>query len=88
MVYFAVAWLNCFPVKDGVSNTMSPRTLITGVRLDANKHCRIPFGSYVQVAQDNTTSNTNMTQALGAIALGPSNNIQGGIRFMNLNTGK
>ena len=88
MVYFAATWINSFPVKDGASDNLSPRTLITGVRLDANKHCKVPFGTYVQVAEENKPTNTTQTRTQGAIALGPSNNIQGGVRFMSLNTGK
>ena len=41
-------WLNMFPAKGGVTN-VSPRTLMTGVKLDYVKHCRFPFGSYVKV---------------------------------------
>ena len=31
-------WLNIYPPKDGVSRTINPRELITGVRIDFNKH--------------------------------------------------
>ena len=33
----------------GVPNTESPRTLITGVKFDYTKHCKLPFGAYAQV---------------------------------------
>ena len=36
-------WLNVSPPKSGIS-TISPRTLITGVRFDYTKHCKLPFG--------------------------------------------
>jgi hypothetical protein len=39
MVNYAVSWLNNFPPKGGVSQTISPRTIFTGVQLDFNKHC-------------------------------------------------
>jgi len=29
MVYNALFWLNCFPHKDGIHPTLSPRTIIT-----------------------------------------------------------
>ena len=29
MVYFAVTWRNSFPIKDRLSDTLSPRTTIT-----------------------------------------------------------
>jgi len=49
MVYNVVFWLNSFPHKDGVHATISPRTLITGLAIDYHKHCKIGFGTYVQV---------------------------------------
>jgi hypothetical protein len=31
-------WLNIFPPKDGISRNINPRELITGVKIDYNKH--------------------------------------------------
>ena len=41
-------WINMFPPKGGIGS-VSPRTLITGIKLDYKKHCQLPFGSYVQL---------------------------------------
>jgi len=46
LVHHAIMWLNAFPPKGGVSPTISPRSLMTGVPLDYKKHCQLPFGSY------------------------------------------
>ena len=56
LVRRAVFWLNAFPHQNGVSDTMSPRTIITGRHVDYNKHCKYEFGQYVQVhdQHDNT----------------------------------
>ena len=43
-------WQNVFPPKGGVS-TISPRILITGVKFDYTKHCKLPFGAYAQVQE-------------------------------------
>jgi len=51
-VYNVVFWLNSFPHKDGVHATISPRTLITGLAIDYHKHCKIGFGTYVQVHKE------------------------------------
>ena len=48
-VYSAVFWLNFFPQKNGVQATLSPRAIITGSHIDYKRHCRLQFGSYVQV---------------------------------------
>ena len=49
MVYSSVFWLNSFPPVDGVSTTLSPRSIVVGLNVDYNKHCRIEFGTYAQV---------------------------------------
>ena len=80
-------WLNVFPPKGGVS-TISPRTLITGVKFDYTKHCKIPFGAYAQVHEEPSPSNSQVARTVGAICLGPTGNQQGGYKYFNLRTGK
>jgi hypothetical protein len=45
-------WLNVYPPKDGVSRKINPRELITGIKIDYNKHIRAAFGDYVQVHEE------------------------------------
>jgi len=85
-VYNAIFWLNCFPHKDGIHPTLSPRTIVTGSTIDYNKHCILQFGTYVQVHEPH--NNSLMPRTTGAIALRPSGNIQGGHFFLSLTTGK
>jgi hypothetical protein len=49
LVKKAVTWINMFPCKGSISNTLSPRTIVDGTTPDFNIHCRVPFGSYCQV---------------------------------------
>ena len=88
LVYYVVAWLNNFPPKGGVSQSISPRAMFTGVNLDFNKHCKLQFGEYVQVHEENTPTNSMQPRSTGAIALGSTYNIQSGYKFLSLNTGK
>ena len=88
LVMFVVHWLNAFPVKNGVSDTISPGLLLTGKVPDFNKHCKLMFGSYVQTHEENTPRNNQVARSLGAIALGPDTSQQAGHWFMNLNTGR
>jgi hypothetical protein len=85
MVYAAVFWLNTFPPNDGVSD-MSPRELITGNKLDYNKHCKLELGAYVQTHE--THNNTMTDRTTGAISLRPTGNQQGGYYFMSLASGR
>ena len=48
LVYFAVLWLNAFPAKNGISDKLSPREIVTHKKLDYVKHCQVNFGSYVE----------------------------------------
>ena len=80
-----VYWLNSVPSNMGVSPTMSPRTIITGQLLDYNKHCRYEFGEYVQTHEEH--DNSLLSRTVGAIALRPTGNQQGGYFFTSLHTG-
>ena len=79
-----VYWLNAVPSSTGVSPTMSPRTIITGQLLDYHKHCRYEFGEYVQTHEEH--DNSLLSRTVGAIALRPTGNQQGGYFFMSLHT--
>jgi hypothetical protein len=79
-------WLNIFPPKDGISRKINPRELITGTKIDYNKHIRAEFGEYVQVHEDHDI--TMRTRTTGAIAMKPTRNTQGGHWFYSLTTGR
>jgi hypothetical protein len=79
-------WLNVFPPKDGVSQKINPRELITGVKIDFNKHIRAEFGEYVQVHEEH--DNSMQSRTTGAIATKPTGNAQGGFWFYSLTTGR
>jgi hypothetical protein len=88
LIHFVVLWLNDFPPSSGVSNTYSPRNIMTGTTLDYNKHCRLPFGAYVETHEDNDTTNTMVERTRGAKCLGPTANFQGSYNFFCLDTGR
>jgi hypothetical protein len=82
----AVFWLNAFPHDDGVSDSMSPRYILTGRLIDYNKHVHLEIGSYVQTHEEH--SNDMRPRTIGATCLGPTGNEQGGHYFMSLMTGR
>ena len=86
MVYASNFWLNSFPPINGISDFLSPRTIVTGGTINFTDHCQIEFGAYAQVheAHDNTMT----TRTVGAIALRPTGNAQGGYFFYSLDTGR
>ena len=87
MMTDVVRCLNQFPWKHGISDTLSPAAIVTGARPPDFNNMRLEFGTYVQVFEDNSPSNTTKTRSLGAIALNPTGNAQGDYFYMSLATG-
>ena len=83
-----VKLLNVFPPKGGISDVLSPKTILSGETLDYKKYLSLQIGQYCQVHEEETPRNSQAARTRGAIALGPSGNLQGGFKFMALNTGK
>jgi hypothetical protein len=80
-----IFWVNNIP-KMGQDH--SPRDLVCGEQvLNYKTVCRIPFGAYAQVHDDQNVTNTMASRTTGAISLGSTGNIQGTYRFMSLRTG-
>ena len=88
MLYTSLLWLNAFPLKGGVSDTVSPHNIMTGVPFDYQKHCKYAFGTYGQAHKDPALTNSQVGQTVSAICFGPTGNLQGSYKFLNLVTGK
>ena len=87
MVADTIRCLNQFPWPNGISATMSPASIVTGVGTPDYNCMRIDFGAYAQVFEDNSPSNTLRARSLGALALTPTGNAQGDYFFLSLATG-
>jgi hypothetical protein len=87
-VYFMVLWMNTFPVKSGVSNKISLRELLLRWRLNYKKHCRVEPGTYCEVHDEPTPMNTMTPRTHKAIAMGPTGNLQGSVKFYCIYTGQ
>ena len=68
-VYFVILWLNAFPVKSGISQTILPWELLMCWRLDYKKHCRVQPGTYCEVHDEPVPTNTMVWRAHKAITL-------------------
>ena len=69
----AITNLNSVPAENGVSSEISPLTIVVGrPSPDYNTLTSIPFGSYVQVGEDQDPRNDNQPRSTGAIAMHPS----------------
>ena len=88
LVLVCVSMLNTMPRKAGVSEAFSPRELVTGKTLDYKKHCLTHPGQYCLVHEDDMQTNTMEPRASRAIAIGPTNNLQGSYRFLMLDSAR
>ena len=52
----AMLWLNAFRNPKGIAGNHRPRSIITGVGINFNKHCRYQFGKYVQTHEEHDNS--------------------------------
>ena len=77
-------WLNMFPQKDSVSNTVSSCTLLTVLTMNYNCYCHLEFGKYVQTHEE--CNNSMGPRMIEAFALQPTGNIKGGYFFLSLST--
>ena len=87
MVAHVMQCLNQFPWDNGISDTLSPASIVTGVPLPDFNSLTLEFGSYVQVFEDNNPTNTPKARSLGAIALNPTGNANGAYYFLSLASG-
>ena len=61
---------------------------MSGRPLDYNKHCAVPFGSYVHAVNENKPTNSMAPRTIGCIYLRYVDNNQGGHELLNLHTNK
>jgi hypothetical protein len=88
IVLNVVKLLNFCSTKGGVSETQSPKTIMSDEKLDKKKHLSLQIGQYCQVHEEDHPCNSQLACTKGDISLGPSGNLQGRFKFMALNTGK
>jgi hypothetical protein len=86
LIQNVIFWLNNIPK---MGQDYSPRDLIFGEqKLNYKTLCRIPFGAYAQVHDDQSITNTMESRTTGAISLGGTGNIQGTYKFLSLRSGE
>ena len=79
-------WLNYWCSSGGVSATVPPRQIITGLQLDAHKHCKFQFSDYILAFT--SSDNTLKERAIDGIYLRPTGSADGAFWVMNLATGQ
>ena len=73
--------------ETGIPAIYSPREIITGMKVDYKRHCKLDFGEYAEVHDEPTPTNGMKSRTRPCVALGPTGNLQGTYKFMDINTG-
>jgi hypothetical protein len=88
LVLFAVSRINMMPSAAKTGYSVSPIELFKGRKIDYKRDVRIGFGEYVQADDPNVNPrNSLQSRTNGAIALLPTGNLQGSVKFYSLATG-
>jgi hypothetical protein len=80
--------LNYLPARGGISPYYSPHVIFTQRPLDFQKHCKVPFGAYVQANNEPDPTNTNAPRTIDCIFLPSFPILQGGHEVMDLRSGR
>jgi hypothetical protein len=80
--------MNALPADHGVFKTISPREIVTCLKMNFDKQCKVLFGSYIKASEDSDTTNTLRDRTQECIALGPTGNVQGSLACFDINTCK
>ena len=87
MVEHQVNMRNRFPGKNGVSSTMGPYSIVTGLPQPSVRDFKLEFGQFVQTYDHPDKTNNMRTRSTPVIAL-KSSGSQNGWNFMSLETEK
>ena len=88
LIIFGSSCANAFPIDSGISDSLSPSTIVTGRQPLNFNNLKVTFGTFVQIHLHNYPTNTMQPRTINAIALNPTGNTQGSYYFMNLDTGR
>jgi len=72
-----------FAHRDWVHTTIRPRTIMTGQKPSMKRHCRIGFGTYVQVHEK---PNSSMEPRTSHQALSPKTILFPELTYLKINT--
>ena len=88
MLFRSIKWLNSFPAKEGISNILSLKTILTRKLINFIKQYKIHIGAYVFIHNENNLTNTMKIQIISYIYLKSLNTYQGDHKLLNLSISK
>ena len=70
IVFQTVKLLNFLPTKDGISDTLSPKTIMSGEILDLKKHLSLQIGQYCQFMRKKLLATSRTPEQKAPFSLG------------------
>ena len=86
--YFVIMMINGLTAPNGILRIISLQEVVTGCKLDFKKDCRALFEAYIEESTDATIANNMSPRTKGSLSFGPSVNLQGLLKFFDLDTGQ
>ena len=87
-VDFCNDMLHALPAGDGIPDTLSPTTIVTGREPPNVANLQLHFGDYEQLQMDNNPTNTMRPRHIDCITLHHTGTTQGSYYFMDRHSGK
>jgi hypothetical protein len=72
---YVVLWLNPPPLERSLPD-FQPEDNHDWNRIGFEKHCKIPFGAYIEAHEDYDRTHTMAERTKGTICIGPTSNFQ------------
>ena len=79
---------NQLPARNGISDCLSPLSMVMGYPMPDYNRMQLEFGTYVQAYECRRFTNRTDSRSTGAIALSMSPGANGTYEFMSVHTGK
>ena len=75
-INFCIDMINALTAGDGISDTLSPATIVTGREPPNVANLQLNFGDYVQLQMDSNPTNTMRPRHIDCITLQPTGTTQ------------
>ena len=80
--------INSFLALGGISDTLSPRTIVAEKNSDKATHFLNTYGMYVQFYKERISIKTTVNCTVGEIYMGTAGYLQGGYKSLILDTSR
>ena len=74
-VYFVIMMINGIPAPNSILGVISQQEIVTGIKFNFKKDCRVPYGAYIEASTDTMVTNNMSPRTKWCLLLGLSGNL-------------